>query len=81
MTQPKEYQTNNQPTALDNPQLTPQKPINFMNIEGFIEVIDTVPAFTPKKLRDCIKIYINGATYRIYFYDYKNAVWHYAGLT
>lgn len=49
--------------------------IELMNIEGFFEVVDTIPTHTPRNLWDQIKIYKNGITKSFYVYDYKNNEW------
>ncbi len=66
---------------LTQPNLNPENPTTISDIEGFIEVISEIPIYKPRKLSESIKIYINGSTYRLYVYDYKNGEWHYSPLT
>lgn len=48
------------------------------DIAGFFQVVSTVPAATPQSLYDQVKIYTNGTTYRLYWYDTTAHTWHYA---
>jgi hypothetical protein len=57
-------------------------PIDFANLIGFIGTVSTAPSNTPrKKISEQIKIYKNGATKRLYIYDFVNGAWSYATLT
>lgn len=51
------------------------RPVDVKNITGLFEVVSAAPTHIPKNLYDQIKLYVNGATYRIYFYDYTGAAW------
>ncbi len=50
-------------------------PIKLRNVSGFFEVVSAVPTHKPKNAYEQIKLYVSGATYRIYFYDYKGKAW------
>lgn len=54
------------------------KKIPIRNISGFFEIVSVAPTIPPKNLYEQIKLYVNGATYRIYFYDYKAKAWRFA---
>ncbi len=58
----------------------PFRNILFREIDGFIETVDAIPAYTPRRINDQIKFYSSGTTYRLYIYDIKNQVWRYATL-
>jgi hypothetical protein len=51
------------------------------DVNGMFDIISAVPTHTPKNLYDQVKIYTNGTTYRLYWYDWVNHVWHYATST
>ena len=55
--------------------------VDIKSIESMYEVVDAIPVHTPVRVYDQIKIYVNGATKRLYLYDYKNRAWLYATLT
>ncbi len=55
--------------------------ILFREIDGFIETVDTIPSYTPRRINEQIKFYSSGTTYRLYIYDIKNQVWRYTALT
>jgi hypothetical protein len=56
-----------------------QKKINLnTDLFGLFEVVSAVPAGAPKIPYDQIKIYTNGSTYRLYWYDPVNNAWRYA---
>jgi hypothetical protein len=55
--------------------------IDFKDIDGYIETLNSVPTHTPKVIYDAIKLYASGATYRLYLYDFKNGAWRYVNLT
>lgn len=48
------------------------------DIEGLFETVSTVPTGAPRDIFGQIKIYTNGATYRLYWYDNTNGAWRYA---
>lgn len=53
--------------------------INFnTDIIGLFEVVSAAPSGTPKNVYDQVKIYTNGTTYRLYWYDQVNHAWRYA---
>lgn len=55
--------------------------IELKNLKGLFEVVSVAPANAPKNIFGQIKLYINGANYRLYIYDYVNGAWRYASLT
>ncbi|MCK9371052.1 hypothetical protein M0R04_14165 [Candidatus Dojkabacteria bacterium] len=48
---------------------------------GVFETVTAAPTGTPTNMINQIKIYTNGSTYRLYWYDAKNNVWHYVTAT
>lgn len=56
-------------------------PIHLRDIFGMFETVSAVPTGQPNKAIDQIKIYVSGATLRLYIYDINNNTWRYAGLT
>lgn len=52
-----------------------KSPINIKSLSGMIEVVDSIPSFSPKTFYDSIKIYNND----IYYYNYKTGSWCIAG--
>lgn len=55
--------------------------VSITNLVDVIETVSVVPATTPRRFVDQIKIYVNGATLRLYWYDAKAGVWHYVTAT
>lgn len=55
--------------------------IYFKNLFGLFETVSVAPTTVPKTTYDCIKVYTNGATYRLYWYDSVANVWHYVTAT
>jgi hypothetical protein len=51
------------------------------NIWGMFSVVDTVPTLEPTNFQNQIKIYINGATHRLYVYETSTNTWIYATLS
>lgn len=51
------------------------------DINGLLETVSAVPAGIPKSPYDQVKIYVNGATLRLYWYDSVAHVWHYVTAT
>jgi hypothetical protein len=66
------------------PQQIPQQPQPAQSVDldtdlfGMFEVVSAVPAGVPRMLYDQVKIYTNGTTYRLYWYDTVGHAWHYA---
>lgn len=54
---------------------------HFANLQGYIETVSAVPTATPRTMAQGMKMYVNGATLRLYIYDFTNGVWRYATLT
>lgn len=51
------------------------------SINGLFETVSAAPTLLPKSPYDQVKIYVNGATYRLYWYDQAGNVWHYVTAT
>lgn len=45
------------------------------DITGLFEVVSSVPSGKPKSPYEQIKIYENGGTHQLYWYDYINDAW------
>lgn len=52
--------------------------INLRDIFGKFEVVSVAPVGKPNDVEGQIKIYTNGATYRLYWYDIVADAWRYA---
>jgi len=52
--------------------------VNFSDIFGKLEIVSTVPIGSPNNISEQIKIYTNGVTYRLYWYDTTAGFWRYA---
>lgn len=68
-----------QEVQVDNPTLN--EPVFLNNSIGVFETVTTTPTGKPTNMINQIKIYTNGSTYRLYWYDVKNNVWHYVTAT
>ena len=55
--------------------------INLRDILGAIEVVDAAPTGKPQNIGGQLKVYKNGATLRLYWYDTKEQAWHYVTAT
>ena len=51
------------------------------DIIGLFETVSVAPTKTPISPWGQVKIYVNGATYRLYWYDANANVWHYVTAT
>lgn len=51
------------------------------DLDGLFETVDTAPTTVPKSIYDQVKIYVNGSTYRLYWYDNNANTWHYVTAT
>lgn len=51
--------------------------ISLDTLEGLFETVSAVPKHNPKTIFDQIKIYSNGTTYQLYWYDVSNNKWRY----
>lgn len=59
-----------------------QKRINFnTDIIGLFETVSVVPTNIPTAPYEQIKVYVNGATLRLYWYDSVAHLWHYVTAT
>ena len=57
-------------------------PILMRDLKGEIATVSTAPSAAPgTKLNEQIKIYVSGATKRLYIYDFVNNAWRYVALT
>lgn len=52
--------------------------VSVKNLVEFFEIVSVAPTHRPRTPWEQIKLYVNGATYRIYFYDYKAKAWRFA---
>jgi len=55
--------------------------IDLQFLSGKFDTSAVVPSGTPTTPQRQIVIYINGATLRLYIYDYTNNNWRFASLT
>lgn len=74
----KEYK--NEIEEIDNT-VNPVPQNQLRNIFGNIEVVSAIPTETPIRFDQQIKIYVSGATYRLYVYDNVANNWKYTSLT
>lgn len=51
------------------------------DLDGLFETVSAAPTTVPKSIYDQIKIYVNGSTYRLYWYDNNANTWHYVTAT
>lgn len=51
--------------------------VNFFDILGKFQVVSAVPTGKPNDVSGQIKIYTNGTTYRLYWYDTTAGAWRY----
>lgn len=62
--------------------VTPPMRVNFnTDIIGLLQTVSVAPTQVPNSPYQQIQIYVSGTTYRLYVYDAKGGVWHYATLT
>lgn len=61
------------------PQTIPQ--YNIYDDGNFLKAISSVPTTPPVNALDKFRLYINGATKRLYVYDTINSSWLYTTLT
>lgn len=54
------------------------KELSINNLVDLIPTVSTAPSHTPRRFADQFRIYSNGVTYRLYWYDAVNAAWRYA---
>lgn len=55
--------------------------LDVSDIIGQFQVVAVAPTHTPRDIYDQIIIYVNGATLRLYWYDWVNHAWHYVTAT
>lgn len=48
---------------------------------GIFQVVSAAPSAAPIDAYDQIQVYVNGTTYRLYWYDWNASVWHYVTAT
>lgn len=66
-------------TKVDEPTLYETKFLS--QLAGIVDTVTSAPTGKPTNMVNQFKIYTNGATYRFYWYDAKNDVWHYVTAT
>lgn len=62
----------------------PTDPFHLQNLNGFIQTIEFVPAYTPKSFLDQFVLVTSGGSSRAYLYDTKftgGGAWRYTVLT
>ena len=62
-------------------QIPPITPTNIKDLSGLIETVSVVPTGTPSRFDRQIKLYINGATLRLYIYSNVDNTWHYITIS
>jgi len=81
---PEEYEDNEfeveMPEDTDRPVETDTSE-DIEEIEGFFNVMDTVPTYTPGNFSEQFVIYKSGTTRRLYWYDHQNGEWVYTSGT
>ena len=45
------------------------------------ETVSSTPSAAPDGISDQIKIYVNGADFRLYIYDFTNTTWRFVTFT
>lgn len=73
-------------SALENlnkatPQPGQYDPKDIRNLIGLFETVAVAPIGFPKTFWQSIKIYENGATFRLYIYSQTSKTWRYVALT
>jgi uncharacterized protein YcfL len=48
---------------------------------GMFQTVSSAPTKTPINFFDQVQVYVNGSTYRLYWYDTVGNVWHYVTAT
>ena len=69
------------PDDISLPEIPQQQRVG--DLFGMFQTVSVAPAATevPRTMIDQIKIYVNGATLRLYWYDTKANAWHYVTAT
>lgn len=57
------------------------QPMYLSELFGMFQTVSVAPTAAPARLINQIQIYTNGATYRLYWWDNTNNVWHYVTAT
>lgn len=52
-----------------------------LHLDGLFETVAAAPTGAPRSPYDQVKIYVNGATYRLYWFDAAGNAWHYVTAT
>ena len=64
---------------------SPEKTIFIDGIIGFVKTVTTIPAYTPKRFDQAIRIYMDSitspTTKRLYIYSFEAKIWNYLTLT
>lgn len=50
------------------------------DVYGSIPTVSSAPTIVPKKIGEQFRVYSNGTTYRLYWYDFTNNAWRYTEL-
>lgn len=70
----------------DAPRIDAKDLLNLdTNVQSYLdtlqyETVSVIPVSAPTGITDQIKIYVSGATFRLYIYDFTNSTWRYANL-
>lgn len=70
-----------QPEEVKIDDATLNQPQYFSNLQGMYETVTAAPTNSPTNALNQVKIYTNGATLRLYWFDAKNNLWHYVTAT
>lgn len=73
-----------QPKEIPQTPIPPAEKIKTSNLEDnlqFLQATSTVPADVPTNPLRKIRLYVSGATKRLYIYDSINKTWYYIALT
>lgn len=62
-------------------QITPDSSPSLDNIWGFFPTVSIAPTNAPKRFQEQVVVYVNGATFRLYWYDASANIWHYVTAT
>ena len=68
-----------------NKKTNTEKTIFIEGLVGFVKTVTTIPAYTPKKFDQAIRIYMDSVssptTKRLYIYSFEARIWNYLTLT
>lgn len=72
-------QTQSAQVNLSDVFLNMKRPID--RARGIFTVVSAAPSTPPQDAFDQIQVYVNGATLRLYWYDWSATTWHYVTAT